>query len=782
MTGPAARRRWPLAAALAVTALLGLICFSSIQVRSDLAALLPEGESQASRLMMQQLRTGTASNLMLIGIDGAPPHRLAVISDAMAQRLRQSKLFRMVNNGQQLLSDDAMEALFRYRYLLSPTLSAQDFDVARLKDDFSALRRGLDSSASPLVQQLGMPDPTGAFRAMATAMQGGNSVRTIDGVWFAPGRDRALMLVQTVANGLDYTAGGAALAAVQESFRATGADAHLVVSGPAIFAHDAAQSIRADVRLLSIVSSLLVAALLFWRFRSLWVVAVIAIPLLLGAAAGALAVQLCFGFVHGITLGFGMTMLGVTVDYPVLLIGHRKRAEAAYGTLQRIGHAFNLAVLTASLGLTGMVFAGLPGLSQLGVFSVAGILTAAGITGFVLPPLIVAADLAPVSAGDPARLARIEQARRWRLPCAALAGAALLSFAVKRPVWDADLAHLSPVPAAALAADAELRADIGAPESGQVLIVRGQTAEAVLQREEEFASRIDALVHDHVIGGADWAAQFLPSVQMQGARQGKLPDDATLAARIAAAADGLGFSASAFSQFRNDVSTSRSILPLSPGHLPAPLATDALLSARLNGLLFADDAGWVGIVAPRAIRDPAALEAAFTGILGVTYVDIHQETNGLAAGYTRRALPWLAGGAAAALIVLWVGLRDTARLMRVTGSIGAALAVTIAALTLSGVRFSVVHVVALQFVAGIGLDYALFFSRTGLDVEERSRTLRTLLTCNAMALLTFGLLCVCRTPLLRDIGTTVATGVVCAMIFAFMFAGRKPALSAGLTA
>jgi predicted exporter len=76
----------------------------------------------------------------------------------------------------------------------------------------------------------------------------------------------------------------------------------------------------------------------------------------------------------------------------------------------------------------------------------------------------------------------------------------------------------------------------------------------------------------------------------------------------------------------------------------------------------------------------------------------------------------------------------------------------------------------------------LFFSRPRLDVEERSRTLRTLLTCNAMALLTFGLLCVCRTPLLRDIGTTVATGVVWAMIFAFMFTGPKPASSPGLPA
>ena len=46
----------------------------------------------------------------------------------------------------------------------------------------------------------------------------------------------------------------------------------------------------------------------------------------------------------GDPIGFGMTMLGVTVDYPVLLIGHRKQGEAASGTLRRIGQAFALAV------------------------------------------------------------------------------------------------------------------------------------------------------------------------------------------------------------------------------------------------------------------------------------------------------------------------------------------------------------------------------------------------------------------------------------------------------
>lgn len=774
-------RRWPLAAALLAAVLLAVACIAGITVRSDLADLLPEGGTPASRIMMAELREGVASTVLLIGIEGADAARLASLSRATADRLRGNPAFRLVENGAQGLDPNAMEALFRLRYLLSPASSRAAFTPAALRTDFQLLLRGLQSSASPLVQQYGLPDPTGAFPALMGALAGGSEVRLVDGVWFAPrssGPDRALMLAQTTANGLDFAAETRALGALHAAFDAARSGtpgARLLVSGPAVFAHDSAQAIRADVRLLSAVSSVLVAGLLFWRFRSLWVVVVIAVPLLLGAAAGALAVQLCFGFVHGITLGFGMTMLGVTVDYPVLLIGHRKRAEAAMGTLRRIGPAFNLAVLTACLGLTGMVFAGFPGLAQLGVFSVAGILAAAACTRFLLPRLIVAADLAPVSAGGPGRLARIEAWRRWRPAGVALAAAAVgVLAATGGPRWDSDLAHLSPVPASALALDAALRAALGAPEAGQMLIVQAPTADAVLQREEAMAPALRALTQQGVIAGAETAAALLPSVRVQRDRQASLPDAATLREAVNQAAQGLGFTNAAFMPFQADVEAARSLAPLTPAALPPALAADPLLAARLGALLFARQGTWIGIVAPRAVADPARLAAAFAGVPGVTLVDIHAETNAIGATYTRQALPWLGAGAGAALLGLAAGLRDGARWLRVVGSIGAALLVTVAALDLAGARLSLVHVIALQFVAGIGLDYALFFSRTGLDIEERSRTWRTLVTCNAMALLTFGLLCLCRTPLLRDIGVTVATGVVAAMVFAFLFAGPRP--------
>ena len=127
------------------------------------------------------------------------------------------------------------------------------------------------------------------------------------------------------------------------------------------------------------------------------------------------------------------------------------------------------------------------------------------------------------------------------------------------------------------------------------------------------------------------------------------------------------------------------------------------------------------------------------------------------------------------MLLLLAGQRDPARTARVLAAIAATLLVSVGILVGRGVSLSLIHLVSLQFVAGIGLDYALFFARPQLDAEERARTLRTLLTCNVMALLTFSLLCLCHTPLLRQIGGTVSLGVVLALGFGFLFAGPRPA-------
>ncbi len=766
------RRGLALPAALAGAGLLLALSLHMVTVRSDIAAFLPAGRTPAARVMLQQLRSGPATSLILLGIEGAPPAALARISRDMAALLGRSGAFSLVENGQDALAGQDALFLFRHRYLLSPTTTTAAFTTASLHRDFKRLLAGLASDAAPLVEQYGLADPPGAFLNVAHIWVGSSPVRAADGVWFAPHRDRALLLARIRANGLDLVAEGRAVGAIQAAFaRADPGPARLLLSGPAVFARDAAHAIRRDVRFISIVSTLLIVALLLWRFRSPLVIAAIAVPILLSISAALLAVQAAFGFVHGIALGFGITMLGVTVDYPVLLIGHRKRAEPAPATLRRIGAAFTLAVATASLGLTGMLFSGVPGLAQLGLFAVVGVLAAAAATRWLLPPLIVLADLAPVSAGEPERLLRIERLRRWRLwGLLPVAAAAVYLLAVGGPRFETDLANLSPVPARARTLDAALRAELGAPDVGQVVLLRGADPEAVLQREAAVLPILHRLRVHGVIGGAEIAARYLPSAAVQRARQAAIPPAEILARRIARAQAGLGFHADAFAGFLADAEAARVMAPVTLADMTAPV-----LAARLQPLLFrAGEKKWFGLVLPRDVTDPGRFAAAFRGVAGASEVDVGRETGAIVARSTARAGRWLAIGAAAALAVLAAGLRDVRRVARVLAPIAAAALVTLAVLTALGERLSLVHIVSLQFVAGVGLDYALFFARRQLDAEERARTLRTLATCNAMTLLTFGLLGFCRTPLLRQMGVTVAIGALTAVLFGFLFVGPRP--------
>src|SRR5262249_60948132 len=116
-----------------------------------------------------------------------------------------------------------------------------------------------------------------------------------------------------------------------------------------------------------------------------------------------------------------------------------------------------------------------------------------------------------------------------------------------------------------------------------------------------------------------------------------------------------------------------------------------------------------------------------------------------------------------------VGLRSLPLVAAVAAPIVTALLLTVVILSATGVRLSLLHIVALQFVFGVGLDYALFFARRQLDQEERASTLRTLAICDAITVVTFGVLSLCRTPLLRQIATTIPIGSLFALALTFLF-------------
>jgi predicted exporter len=106
------------------------IIVAKSQYGADLAAFLPSSPSPTQRFLVDELREGVVSRLVLTGIEGREPEQLAALSRGLAVRLRKDEQFVYIANGEQdgLRADG--EFLWRNRYLLSPEVTAERFTAA----------------------------------------------------------------------------------------------------------------------------------------------------------------------------------------------------------------------------------------------------------------------------------------------------------------------------------------------------------------------------------------------------------------------------------------------------------------------------------------------------------------------------------------------------------------------------------------------------------------------------------------------------------------------------
>ncbi|SDB63863.1 MMPL family transporter [Belnapia rosea] len=759
-----------LTSALLLLAVLGGVLGTQVGIRTDLAEFLPPGRSPASAFLFRELQSGAATTLLLAGIEGAEPAELARVSRETAAGLRASGRFDFVGDGSTTLGEAEQALLFRYRYLLSPETRPGAFTAAALRPKLEALLEGLRTAASPLLARVGFADPTGAFLGLARAFVAESRLETRDGAWFATeGPPRALLIARARSGaGLDAEAQGEAVATFRAAFAAAKpGPARLLLSGPGVFASEAAAAIRADIRLITLASAGLLAAFLLWRYRSLLLLGLVAVPLAAGTIAGfAMTALVSNGAVQGIALGFGMTMLGVTVDYPILLASLRQPEEALRDAARRIWPTLRLAAASAALGLAAMLGSGFPGLVQLGVFAGTGLLAAAATTRWVLPWLLPGARIAARPLPRPIRAALGALRGRRGLAGGVMLGAAVL-LALGGPSWQRDLAALSPVPRAAQALDGELRRQLGAPDV-RVLFALGPGTDAeVLAASERLAEAVAPLL-GHALQGIDLPSRYLPAEATQRARQAALPAPETAQAALAEAMAGLPFRPSAFAPFLAAIAESHGLPPLTAAALAAGAPT---LAARLSPLLSRRGEAVQGVALAQGVADPAALAdlARRLDDPQILFIDVKAETEGLLDAYGRATLLWALAGGVLVLGLLGLGLGSPWRALRVAGPIGGALLVTLAVLTLLGEALTLFHLASLLLLAGLAIDYSLFLAGDAAD-----DTMGAILNCATSTLLTFGLLAFCGTPVLHGIGLTVSIGVASAFLLACALAPKIP--------
>ncbi|HET6265118.1 MAG TPA: MMPL family transporter, partial [Usitatibacter sp.] len=742
---------------------------------ADLSLFLPAAPTAEQRLLVDQLRDGALSRVLLMGIEGADAPVRARLSRALADALRSDERFASIANGVTRGFERERELLFTHRYALSPKVDSRRFGVEGLREAVGETLELLASPAGLLAKPLVPRDPTGEMLAVIEQMRPAEGPRMIEGVWASLDGNRALLVARTRAGGADIDAQAAAMEAAQAAFeRAQPGAARLVMTGPGAFAVRSRALIKHDVERLAIVSLVLVAAILISVYRSPRVLALGLVPVASGALAGVAAVSLGFGAVHGITLGFGTTLIGEAVDYSIYyFVQSDELGSDRFDPNSSFWPTVRLGVLTSIAGFSALLFSGLPGLAQLGLFSIVGLVVAAAVTRFVLPALLPARlrirDLTPLGLALQATCAQLAHARLV-VPILVIA-ATLVLVSHHGAWWDRDLANLNPIAARDRLLDAQLRAGLAASDARHLVVIRGDDREQALAGAERVGMSLDAVVAAKRLGGYESPARWLPSAAMQRARLAVLPEPDELRRRLRAALSGMPLRPERLEPFVADVAQARTAQPLAPEQVSGTALASALEGLLLRG----SDGRWNAIVGLRAPEggtldlDATRVAIMASGVPGAVLLDLKSEADRLYSGYFERALLMSAVGLAIIVVLLAYVLRDPMRVARVLAPLAAAVLVTAAWHLITGTRLTLLHLVGLLLVVAIGSNYALFFDRLANDRGDSApRTLASLAVANLTTVAGFGVLAASSIPLLAAVGSTVALGAFTALAFAAM--------------
>lgn len=442
MITPATGSRWPGLVAIAVL-LLGIWSAVTTRFQTELIPLFPPGLPSVRSL--QALESNVAENeVFIVPASGGAPTAAAL--EIVATNLRRQP------------------GISRVEISAAPPVDVARLVAARLAalpaERFATLNQWLSDPttlASRLEETqadfLGAPDPAvlAARRIdplrMLELLPGPSLMANVD-----TGDLPLLLRASTDASLDDFAQCEIFVASVQRAIAETAPGAFLVTGRPAYAAQIAGQ-MRRDLTLMTLVAVALIGAAFWLFYRSilplLWILMLQGLSVL----ASLIAARIFFAELNVIGLAFAAILLGVGMDYCILVYHHFARGErlaSSHWPLLRRG--IWLSALTTASAFGVLYFASFPALRQLAVLVAVGLLATAFFATTLLaawldrrPPTLPAwlARGAAVAAGG------LDRWRRVICTCGAILIVAILCAApwllTATPFFQTDLRSLRPV-------------------------------------------------------------------------------------------------------------------------------------------------------------------------------------------------------------------------------------------------------------------------------------------------------------------------------------------------
>lgn len=753
----------------------------TLKVNSDLGQFMPQEDTIENQLMLAAVKSGPGTSVLMLGLSAKKSSQLTSLelsraNKKLARQFRKNKRVRQVINGELRFSKEHKKFLMQYHWLLNTRLDKETFSHANISQRMHYVLEQLRSPA-PLIDKSLVPvDPLGSIIQVLRGWASKVRPSREHGVWFSRDKQQTLMFVHTRAGGFEINKQQALIKDINKAFTALGNDKiKLTISGPGYYAVEYRRIIREDIVRLSISAGIFISLMLILVYRAITPLMLALMPLATAALAGIIAVSTVYGHIHGITLAFGVTLVGVTIDYPIHLFTHLRNKGSALVTMRGIWPTLRLGVLTTGIGFTAMLLAGFEGLKQLAVFSICGLFAAALTTRYLLPRVVSPhyhyqswSGLERLTDG----IVRLTAKLPWAI--AIVVVSALIWLLMQPQLTDHDPKKLTPLTSEHKKIDKKLRSIIGTSDTRFLMTVTGKSVQQILVTLEKLEPALNKLVDKKIIGSYILASRYLPSIKKQKYRQSLLPENDTLKTVFQHAVTGTIFNIDSFQVFFDNVKTAKNLPPLTYERVmktPLSIQVGGLFHLRTQGR------GWMVLVPLQKIkkREELLTWAEQQNIPGLRVMDVRSKATTAIQTYSNEAIQLIAWGSIIIVLVLWLGLRSIRDVLRVALPIVSSLILTIATWNLFGVKLNIFHLVSLLLVIGIGIDYALFFIRR-TNEEDHHLDYMAVWVSNLTTVVVFGFLFFAYPLVLQAVGGTVAMGALYAYIISASVATKTQAI------
>jgi len=579
----------------------------------------------------------------------------------------------------------------------------------------------------------------------------------------ADGKSWVLLRARTTGNAFDMNLPLQVAALLKHSREeAAQSDVQLLAASGLLYAANGQQQATREMTWVGGGATLGILLLLLLAFRRLRVLLAF-VPVLVGMLFGGVACVALFGHLHVMTLVLGSSLIGVAVDYPLHYLSKSWSLKPwnSWPALRLTLPGLTLSLITSCIGYLALAWTPFPALTQIAVFSAAGLLGAYLSAVCLLPALLKGTDLRP--AQWPLRIAeflvnlREALLQRARTPVLlalliAFCVGGLLQLSTKNDIrqWVGMPQHLTD--------EAQTIARItGYQPTSQFFLIRAANQQELLERQSALTDRLEQLVNLDKLQGFLSLNQLVsqPSEQKQVREAlNKLPQ---------------------FWQPLLDVGVPVEALQAELAKLQALPTED--IDAALAGPLAEPyrtlwlgptaDGGVAAMISLQGLNNPSLLRVQALDLPGVQLVDRLGELNKVFAATQISAAELKLASCVLIVLVLILPFGLSGALRIVALPLLAALC-SLASLGWLGQPLTLFSLFGLLLVTAISVDYAILMREQvgGAAVSLLGTLLAALTTW-----LSFGLLAVSSTPAVSNFGLSVSLGLAFSFILA-PWAGR----------